>query len=61
MGRWTIHIAAASAMSGGPDKVRVYTEGSLVVPPDSEIVALVLIWSPAAIRLGRCSLIEGRD
>ena len=35
-----------------------FTKGSVVIPPDSEIVAPVLIRSPAGIPLGRCSLIE---
>ena len=34
------------------------TEGSLVIPPDSEIVAPVSIRSPAGIPPGRCFLIE---
>ena len=34
-----------------------YTEGSLVVPPDSEIVVPVLIRSPVGILPGRCSMI----
>ena len=39
-------------------RVSAYTEGSLVVPPDSEIVAPVSIQSPAGIPPGRCSMIE---
>ena len=35
-----------------------FTEGSVVVPPDSEIVAPVSIRSPAGNPPGRCSLIE---
>ena len=35
-----------------------YTEGSLVVPPDSEIVTPVSIRSPEGIPPGRCSLIK---
>ena len=36
----------------------MYTAGSLVVLPDSEIVAPVSIRSPADIPLGHCSMIE---
>ena len=39
-------------------QVSAFTEGSVVVPPDSEIVAPVSIRSPVGIPLGRCSLIE---
>ena len=35
-----------------------YTKGSLVVPPDSEIVVPVSIQSPPGIPPGRCSMIE---
>ena len=35
-----------------------YTKGSFVVPPDSEIVAPVLIRTPAGVPPGRCALIE---
>ena len=35
-----------------------FSEGSLVVPPDSEIVVPVSIWSSAGIPSGRCSMIE---
>ena len=35
-----------------------YTQGSLVVLPDSEIVAHVSIRSPAGIPPGRCSIIK---
>ena len=35
-----------------------FTEGSVVVPPNSEIVVPVSIRSPAGIPPGRCSLIE---
>ena len=34
-----------------------YTEGSLVVPPDSEIVAPVSILSPSGIPPDHCSMI----
>ena len=42
-------------------RASAYTEGSLVVPPDSEIVAPVSIWSPVGIPPGRYSMIVGFD
>ena len=39
-------------------RVSAYTEGSLVVPPDSEIVAPISIRFPAGIPPGRCSMTE---
>ena len=40
------------------DRRSAHTAGSLVVPPDSEIVAPVSIRSPADIPPGRCSMIK---
>ena len=39
-------------------RASAHLTSSLVLPPDSEIVAPVLIRSPSGIQLGRCSLIE---
>ena len=39
-------------------RVSAHTQGSLVVPPDSEIVAPVSIRSPAGIPPGHCPMIE---
>ena len=35
-----------------------HVKGSLVMPPDSEMVAAVSIRSPLGIPLGRCSMIK---
>ena len=39
-------------------RVSAHLTSSLVLPPDSEIVAAVTVRSPSGIQLGRCSLIE---
>ena len=39
-------------------RASAYAQGSLIVPPDSEIVAPVFIRSPAGIPPCRCSMIE---
>ena len=35
-----------------------FLKTSVVLPPDSEIVALISVRSPSGVRLGSCSLVE---
>ena len=50
MGGWSVDVAATSATVA---RVSAHLTNSLVLPPDSEVVAPVSIRSPSGVQPGR--------